>query len=556
MKVEYKFKLVSSLEKIFFKGMEKLQEQTSGSMLQNEIYSFQLVGWCSNEENQRVVCHYEVHSELAPYITVKAVGYVPNLVPCIEVGDDDGYITKTPGLFPDPLLANQDHCFVLSNLQTRALWFSVEPDGQLSGTYPITILLYDDNLQIIDELTYKIHIVDARLPELPIPNTCWLYGDCIAKLHNVEVMSEEYLSIMEKFLEVYTRFGHNMILTPIITPPLNTAVGAERPTNQLVDIFQDKGIYRFEFTKLAGWIHLCKKYGIRYFEIAHLFTQWGAAHAPKVMVTVDGNYRKLFGWETDALSSEYREFLHAFLPELIHFLREEGVFENCYFHISDEPFPPHLAYYESHKELLCRYIPQEQLIDALADYVFYEKGLIQRPVVSSDHLKFFTDQGVTNLWTYYCMGQRKDVANRFMALPSYRSRILGAQLYKNDIKGFLHWGYNFWFSADSQKVINPYMDTTADGHFQGGDSFLVYPLDEQGNVGLSIRLYVVNEAMQDLRALTLLEQLSSKEDVLQLLEDVIGMEQYPRNQEYVLKLRENINRSIELLLCKKQTIWA
>lgn len=542
--MQYQFKLVSSLEKVFFRDMEQLPEQTRGSMLKNEIYSFQLVGWCDRSYQQKEPCFYELRSQLLPYITVKAVGYIPNMVPTLEMDADEDYITKTPGLFPDPLLDTPGNCFELVSMQTRALWISVAPEGALSGTFPITIELFDREHKPIDEQTYTIQIIDAELPELPIPNTGWFHGDCIAKLHNVEMMSEEYFAITEKFLEVYTRFGHNTILTPIVTPPLDTAVGKERLTNQLVDITVENGVYRFGFGKLDRWIRMCRKHGIRYFEMAHLFTQWGAEHAPKIMARVDGEYRRIFGWETDAKSEEYRSFLSEFLPALVAYLKETGVFENCFFHVSDEPIPAHQVYYGANKELLCRYIPEGQLIDALSDYSFYEKGLIKCPVVCNDHIKSFQEHGVTSLWTYYCMAQRKDVANRFMAMPSSRSRILGAQLYKNEIKGFLQWGFNFWFAAGSQKVIDPHADPTADGNFPGGDSFLVYPLDENGEVGLSIRLYVFNEAMQDLRALTLLETLSSRENVLKLLQDVVGMDCYPRSRDYILSLREAVNQEI------------
>lgn len=545
--MQYQFKLVSSLEKVFFEGMEQLPEQLRGSMLKNEIYSFQLVGWCGLSEQQKSLCYYEIHSELAPYLTVKTVGYIPNMVPTIEMNSCEDYITKTPGFCPDPLLDTEENCFELASMQTRALWISVAPEGNVSGTFPITITLFDKDRNQIAELTHTVKIIDATLPELPIPNTGWFHGDCIAKLHHVEIMSEEYFAITEKFLEVYTRFGHNTILTPIVTPPLDTSVGKERLTNQLVDITVENGTYHFGFEKLARWIRMCQKHGIRYFEMAHLFTQWGAEHAPKIMAWVDGEYRRIFGWETDAKSEEYRGFLSQFLPSLVEFLKDTGVFENCFFHVSDEPIPAHQVYYGANKELVCRYIPEEQMIDALSDYSFYEKGLIKCPVVCNDHIKSFQDHGVTQLWTYYCMAQRKDVANRFMSMPSYRSRILGAQLYKNEIKGFLQWGFNFWFAAGSQKVIDPCVDPTADGNFPGGDSFLVYPLNENGEVGLSIRLYVFNEAMQDLRALTLLERLSSRENVLALLENVVGMDCYPRNRDYILNLREAVNKQIEAL---------
>lgn len=222
-------------------------------------------------------------------------------------------------------------------------------------------------------------------------STGWFHGDCIAEPHNTEIGSDLYYSIVDKYMQTYVKFGHNMILTPVFTPPLDTAIGKERPTNQLVDITVNNGQYTFGFENLGKWIDLCIKNNIEYYEISHLFTQWGAKNAPKIMATV---------------------------------------------------------------------------------------GVIKRPVVAIDHIKPFIEAGAEDLWAYYCMGQRMNVANRFIAQPSYRNRILGYQLYKNDIKGFLQWGFNFWFTACSQSVINPYINSTAGTAFPGGDPFVVYPLDE------------------------------------------------------------------------------
>ena len=105
-----------------------------------------------------------------------------------------------------------------------------------------------------------------------------------------------------------------MLLTPVFTPPLDTAVGGERTTIQLVDIRVDNGRYSFGFEKLERWVEMCRECGIRYFEIAHLYTQWGALHCPKIMATVDGEYRRIFGWDADATGDAYRAFLGAFLP--------------------------------------------------------------------------------------------------------------------------------------------------------------------------------------------------------------------------------------------------
>ena len=539
-------KLLSSLEKVFFDKFTYLPEHSSGSMLSNEIYSFQLAIWGEGEILPNHACTIEIESELEPYIELKSVEYVPSTLSTIEAKGDDDFITKKPGvMFPDPLQTVKNGEVFLFNEQSRSFWVVVEPKGEMVGTYPIKLLVKDREKELLAEAIFTIEIIDAELPELDICNTGWFHGDCLAKLHNVEILSEEYFAIVEKYLKVYVKFGHNTILTPVFTPPLDTKVGGERPTNQLVEISIEKGKYIFDFKYLKRWIELCHKCGIHYFEICHFFTQWGAYHAPKIMAKVDGEYKRIFGWDTDALSHEYREFLDAFIPQLKQFLVVEGIMEQCVFHVSDEPRERHEAQYRAVKDILLKHLDTKQLIDALSAYSFYEKGIVTTPVVSTDCIRTFVENGVTNLWAYYCTDQGIKTANRFMAMPSYRNRILGQQLYKSDVKGFLHWGFNFWFTQFSLKVLNPYADTSAGGAYQSGDAFLVYPLDEDGEVVCSLRLYVFNEGLQDMRALKLLESMTDRQTVIDLLNEIDGFDSYPRNNQYILQLRERVNQEIK-----------
>ena len=539
-------KLLSSLEKVFFDKFTDLPEHSSGSMLGNEIYSFQLATWGYGEILPNHACKIEIESELEPYIQLKSVEYVPSTLATIEAKGDDDFITKKPGMmFPDPLQTVKNGEVFIFNEQARSFWVIIEPKGEVVGTYPIRLLVKGCKEEVLAEATFTIEIIDATLPDLDICNTGWFHGDCLAILHNVEILSEEYFEIVEKYIKTYVKFGHNMILTPVFTPPLDTKVGGERPTNQLVDICVENGKYSFGFKNLKRWVDLCRKCGIKYFEICHFFTQWGAYHAPKIMATVDGEYKKIFGWETDALSEKYREFLDAFIPELKAFLMKEGIFENCVFHVSDEPKEEHEIQYRAVKEIMLKHLDGNYIIDALSAYSFYEKGIVSTPVVSTNHIHNFLDNGVKNLWAYYCTSQGIKVANRFMAMPSYRNRILGQQLYKSGVKGFLHWGFNFWFTQFSLKVLNPYADTSAGGAYQSGDAFVVYPLDEDGEVVCSLRLYVLNEGFQDMRALKLLEQLSDKQTVNELLSEIHGFDEYPRNNQYILELRERVNQEIK-----------
>lgn len=543
--MKHEFKLVSSLEKNFFAKPDHMEEVTGGSMLKNEIHSFQLIGWAENHEwPQRSDCKVVLESPIAEYVTLYEVGYVPSQLPAYPTCTCDDYLSKQPGLFPDPLYRLNDRIWEIQCSQSRSLWVEVDPKGQIAGTYPITLRIYDEENNLAGEKTYTVEIIDKELPDLPIYNTGWFHGDCIAVHHGVEMQSDEYFALLEEYLQVFKKFGHNLILTPVFTPPLDTGIGGERPTNQLVQVTVENGKYSFDFTLLKRFVDLCKKVGIPYFEISHLYTQWGARYAPKVMATVDGQYRRIFGWETEALGEEYTAFLNALLPELTAFLKAEGIWERCLFHVSDEPSPEHNDQYHAAKNNLTRYINENQLIDALSEYELYESGAVSRPVVAINFIQPFLENNVQDMLMYYCCSGGDKITNRFMAMPSHRNRVLGTQLYKYNAKGFLQWGFNFWFAQRSVRSIDPYTDTTSGGGFPSGDAFLVYP-KKNGELVKSLRLYVFNEAMQDLRALTLLEKLEGREAAMALLDEIVSFEEYPRNGEYYLSLRQKINEKIK-----------
>ena len=115
-----------------------------------------------------------------------------------------------------------------------------------------------------------------------------------------------------------------------------------------------------------------------------------------------------------------------------------------------------------------------------------------------------------------------------------------------NIKGFLQWGYNFYYSQYSLRKINPYLVTDADGGFPSGDAFSVYPGDD-GNAMPSLRLKVFMHALQDIRAMELLETLIPREDIIALIDSCgeVTFDEYPCNAEFILRVREKINSLIK-----------
>ena len=130
-----------------------------------------------------------------------------------------------------------------------------------------------------------------------------------------------------------------------------------------------------------------------------------------------------------------------------------------------------------------------------------------------------------------------------------RNRIMGVLMYLYGIKGFLHWGYNFYNSKFSLHPVDPYRVTHADYAFPSGDPFLVYPGPDGAPLS-SVRAEVQDDALLDLRALQLLEQLAGRAFVEELIYADAEMRpmtfrDYPRGAGYLLALRERVAAEIE-----------
>ncbi|OMF71409.1 DUF4091 domain-containing protein [Paenibacillus glucanolyticus] len=544
LKVEsFETRCVSSLVKVFADEELNAPVHPCGSALRGETYSYQIA--YRSKVHMRSL-QVEVESELRSNLFVRKVDLVPaNFIYYHDA--DDHVLRTTPGLYPDALLPLDEFGLTGYPDQWRSLWITVEiPRDAEAGMFDIRFRIKDEKGQQLGQESFMLEVIAETLPDQTLIHTEWFHVDCLATHYQTEVFSERHWRLIGEYVSTAVKHGMNMILTPLFTPPLDTEIGGDRPTVQLVKVERSGDSYHFSFDLLQRWVELCNASGVKYFEFSHLFTQWGAKSAPKVMATVDGQYKLLFGWETASNDSEYTAFLTAFLNKLVQFVKWNGLEKRVYFHLSDEPKLDDLETYRAASELVRPILKDFPIIDALSDYEFYKSGLIEHPIPASNDIQPFLDHGLEGLWTYYCCAQYKQVSNRFFHMPSSRNRVLGIQLYTLKLRGFLHWGYNFWYAQFSKYAINPYQVTDAGGGFPAGDAFLVYP-GEEGPVE-SIRLEVLTEALQDLRALELLEQKVGREQVTAMLQDgleeEISLTVYPREEEWYIRKREQVNRLI------------
>ncbi len=530
---------LSSLIKVFSDEEPTAQPFTKLSCLSNERVQLQLA-FCNDsdcEVNVKVDCKFK---DCINVYYVEEI-YSKNPVHALQ---DNYTLRKKSGYFPE-LLRPLEGCFNAKANKWNSIWLEVVPNPTLvAGEQKINVALTcGEDVQTID---FTLDVIDAQLPAQTLINTNWFHTDCIATHYNVEVFSDKYWEYVKNFLKVAVDHGMNMVLTPLFTPPLDTKVGGERPTVQLVGVKVTSGEYKFDFTNLDKWIAICDEVGIKYLELSHFFTQWGAKKCPKIIAEVDGVQKRIFGWDTKASGKAYRSFLTAFAEVFKPYLKEKGLEDKVYFHVSDEPFAAIARHYRKASNIVNELFGEYKIMDALSNYKFYKKGLVKLPVPANDHIEPFIGN-VSDLWTYYCCVQVKGVSNKFFSMPSQRNRVLGYQMYKFNVKGFLHWGYNFWYKQFSTGPVDPFTETDAGGSFPSGDSFVVYPGDN-GTPLISLRLKVFYDAFQDMRALQLLESLIGKEKTMQILEDgiePITFAQYPHCDDWQLATREKINAAIK-----------
>jgi len=553
IRVDYRF--TSSMEKCFHdQPVTDFPALTAASALRGELYSFQLVFRARQTVSgygEKQACFLRVESPLKDCVSAAWVESVPVRYPVYKNLSDDNYLRYTPGLYPDLLVPITESRQIYAAYEdTRAIWIDVDVAADApAGDCPITLSLVTPEGETVLSDTFTLTVIPALLPKQKLIRTEWFHGDCLADYYGVPVFSGEHWRIMENFIRTAVKNGINMILTPVFTPPLDTAVGGERTTIQLTDVFFENGVWRFSFDRLGRWIDLCLAAGVEYIEISHFFTQWGAKHAPKIMAHVNGEEKKVFGWETDSLGKDYRAFLDAFLPALLSYLKEKGVVERCRFHVSDVPRLSDLENYRAARAILEKHLPGCIIMDALSNIEFYKNGAISNPIPGTKHIEPFLKENIPNLWAYYCCTGCQEVSNRFVAMPGARTRILGIQLYKFNIKGFLHWGYNFYNCQFSLHPVNPYLCTDGEYFAPAGDMFSVYPAPD-GTAWETLHLRNVTSAMYDLRALQLCESLVGREEVLRLIEGDLPLEEkitfftYPKEASYLLTLREKLHARI------------
>ena len=474
--------------------------------------------------------------------TLRRVGCVPvphhnTVTPAHRL---DG-LHHIPGFVPDVLFpVAGEGTSRLAPGELNAFWITLDvaPDAR-AGVRDVEVTITHEK-KAIARLTASLHIAKLVLePRRDFRSLHWFYADALCDWYKVEPWSDAFWPVAQNYIRNYAQHGQDTLLVPMFTPPTD---GVKRPTQLLKVRKLRGGKYAFDWSAVTRWIATAKRSGITHLEWNHLFSQWGVKHAIRIYENqgIGGDEQRLL-WpaDTGATSDTYKKFLSQFLPEFYNYLTREKLLANSFFHLSDEPHGDEaLANYRAARGVLAQLAPWMKVFDALSDIRFGRDKLTDMPVPVVSSTKQFVDEGI-DCWTYYCCWPRGEYLNRLHDTPLATIRMNGWLFYRFPVRGFLHWGYNYWYKSQSRQLIDPFQ--TTDGlawpGWAYGDPFVVYPgAASQGESGApldSLRWEVFAESLDDYRLL----QTRGIDRASKLLAPLRDFNDFPREEAWINKTR-------------------
>jgi hypothetical protein len=508
----------------------------------NEQISFQVAMRLEGEPRQQV--SVEVLGPDNWSIRARRVGFVPvrHLNPPIMAGDEmdtdidgRGYI---PGYVPDPLFGENE--LLLPESETHAFWVTVRPGPEATpGTYTLDVVVRPQDGEVTHNVEIKLHdVIIAARQDFHI--THWFYIDALMDWYATDGLDVHFWTILPAYIRDVVEHGQDMLYVPVFTPPLD---GVKRPSQLLWVTREGPDTYHFDWRDVKRYVDLARQCGITHFEWCHFFTQWGAEHAIRIYEGAGRTMAKpsdevlLWPSTTGATSEVYRTFLAQYLPALYRFLEVEGLLDCSFFHLSDEPHgEAHLRQYRAARDMLRSLAPWMRVMDALTDIEYARQGLTDMPIPSIRTALDFVEAEIPS-WCYYCCGPRGTYLNRLLDTPLPKIAMHGFLFYRWPFKGFLHWGYNYWYKSQTCMLIDPY--TVQDGlawqrGWAYGDPFVVYP-GADGPLD-SIRWEVFSESLQDY---ALLQTLGIPRDH-ELLTPLKSFEDFPKTATWRRDVRRRL----------------
>lgn len=418
-----------------------------------------------------------------------------------------------------PLKTETEACTCLPvHGQKGAAYLCLRPSKDIEpGDYPLALEIQTgegrQSCQII------VRVYDVEIPERTFGITNWFSIEAICRFHHVEEGSTQFRELLKQYIAQMLRMRQNAFYLQLgeecvksVDPPI------------------------FDFERWRDVIELFFENGMKWLETGPLLSRGVCEDGTPDMYTDVFKCAAAPGLPLESAAG--KAFTEAFVRELAAFLKVNGWADRVLFHIHDEPD----VHYKDEQTLESRkrqytlavgivkkYLPEAQIIEAVKTTGFCKDIDVAVPVTSSyeeekeafDKIK----EDGKQLWNYVCCVPQGYWLNRFLDQPLIHCRLLFWGCEKNQLDGYLHWGFNQFPLG-----MDPFQGTSCPNHtgigtnFPCGDAFIVYP--GKTEVWPSLRLEAQRRGAEDLELLRLLRRRNPE-----FHEELIG-EIYNNNHTY------------------------
>ena len=395
--------------------------------------------------------------------------------------------TTASCLVPD-MLDNTSN-FNIPEMQTRPVWISVNiPSGIEPGNYIIEITGYSDN----DTIHHSIHLeVQDRV--LPPPADwsfhldLWQNPFAVARYHDVQLWSQEHMTLLKPLLTMLAEAGQKCITTSITHNPWGGQT-YDPFESMIIWLRSSDGYWEYDYSVFDQYVQLAMDCGINEQINCYSMVPWGNKFS-----WFDQDSGKFISSEAIPGSTEYMNIWKPFLNDFRAHLMEMGWLEKTAIAL-DERGEDEMKKMFSFLDMAA---PDYRV--SMAGHYFADiNQYIYDFSYNWGHISSGTKRIVSrrrdsaNISTYY-VACGVPQPNTFTFSPPAESAYLGWFAAAMGFDGFLRWAYNSWPEnpvCDSRYVKCP-----------SGDTYLVYP-----GARSSIRFEKLIEGIQDYEKIRILKE--------------------------------------------------
>ena len=345
----------------------------------------------------------------------------------------------------------------------RGLWFTVQvPQDARPGTYKGYVELSSEGKR--QKHQYTVKVLDRTLPapkDWKFHLDLWQNPYAIARVHNVELWSEEHFNVLRPYMLKLASAGQKAITATLIDRPWNGQT--YDPFGSMVTwVRKADGTWWYDFTIFDRWVEFMMGCGIDKEITCFSMIPWKlsfryydqATHSHKYINCAPGD---------EAYAGFWGGMLKAFAAHL----KEKGWFEKTFISMDERSLQQMQSAIRVIKEnapglkisMAGNYHPEieEDIYDYCLDlyaYQHYTPELLAKRRLQGKVSTYYTccSAEYPNLFTFSAPADAEFIALEALA---------------KDLDGYLRWAYNSW-------TVTPEEDSRFTA-WPAGDTYVIYP---------------------------------------------------------------------------------